>query len=151
MPLLLAAAIGACGPGAGETNGGGGDSIRTSEAVPTLAGHWRIAAIDGRAVASGAVMVGDGASIGWGPACAGYAWGYVVSGHRFRTQRRASPPIAAADPRPGVPAPHPCPIGIPPGVVDAANVLDAARRIEPSGTDAVRISGGGHTVTLRSQ
>lgn len=122
------------------------------EKVETLAGHWRVAGIDGEALneRTAIALSADESEIWWDPRCAGAIVRYRIVNERFIVLSAPEAP----PPPPGselVPPPTICAIGLPPRLSDAMNAIRAADTIERTPANAVRLSGGGRSITLFSQ
>ena len=118
-------------------------------AVPSLAGEWRIAAIDGRDFNEpyGLALSADAKEVWWAPRCAGLVRSYRIDGTVFRTG-----PAKGVRPRaPGEPTPPVCAIGLPPRIDEVTRTLDSATTIRRTPSNGVEISGGGHSLLLFSQ
>lgn len=124
-------------------------------AVATLAGHWRIAGIDGQALDEpyGIALTADSREIWWEPRCAGVGWTYRIDGHRL-----AVGPIEAEKPRAGpttvedpASVPDICTIGLPERLADVGAALLAARRIRRTASNGIMIEGDGRSLLLFSQ
>ena len=119
------------------------DSAAPAERVASLAGEWRVAAIDGRPLdeAVGIAISGDGALVWWEPACAGVARRYRINGGSVSFSS-----IGSNGGRKEV-----CEIAPPPRLDDVLRALDEADTIARTPSNGVRISGTRHDVTLFSQ
>ena len=115
--------------------------------MTTLAGHWRVAGIDGKPFdeSYGLAISADDSTIWWAPRCAGYERFYALDGTRAhfapadgQFHKDGSPRIV-------------CQIGIPSRLPDVFRALDSADRAVRTPANAVEISGGGHSLTLFSQ
>lgn len=133
------------------------DEVLTLEKLPlgdveTLAGHWRVAGIDGEALneRTAIALSADDSEIWWDPRCAGVIVPYRIVNERFIvvSTPEAPPPPPGSEP---VPPPPVCTIGLPPRLSDAMNAIRAADTIERTPANAVRLSGGGRSITLFSQ
>ena len=146
--LLLAAVLTACKPDVAVPEAPLDRPVREpSLAVRDLAGHWRVAAIDGRAVDQpvALALTGDGQRLWWEPRCAGMARNYAIRGASIRftsTQPRRAP---------GAPTPPVCAIGLPPRLGELFRALDLADRVARSPNNGIVIAGPGHSLTLFSQ
>ena len=122
------------------------------EKVETLAGHWRVAGIDGEALneRTAIALRADESEIWWEPRCAGASVPYRTVNERFIIvpAPEAPPPPPGTEP---VPPPPVCAIGLPPRLSDAMNAIRVADTIERTPENAVRLSGGGRSITLFSQ
>lgn len=116
----------------------------------TLAGEWKVAAIDGKDFNEnyGLALSGSAREIWWNPRCAGMARSYTIAGTALTIAPalRQGPPPRAGDP----PAPV-CAIGLPQRLPEVVRALDAASRIERTPSNGILISGGGHSLLLFSQ
>ena len=120
-----------------------------AETVATLAGEWRVAAIDGRDFneSYGLALSGDADEIWWAPRCAGLIRGYRIEGVRIRIG-----PAKGLKPRaPGEPTPPVCAIGLPPRIDEVTRALDSATTIRRTSSNGVEISGGGRSLLLFGQ
>ena len=117
--------------------------------VTTLAGEWRVAAIDGRAIDQPVALAlsASDAEIWWSPRCAGMARSYRIAGDAFS----AGPPLGTVRRKPGDPTPPVCAIGLPPRLSELFAALDAGRRIARTPSNGVEISGNGRSLTLFGQ
>ena len=108
----------------------------------TLSGEWRVAGLDGAALdlPVGLALSIDADTIRYDSGCGGHAWTYRLDGSGIVTQRTRSPDsdclIRSTFPR---------------EVFDVAAALDAAREVERTPANGVRLSGEGRSVTLFSQ
>lgn len=164
--LLLAAACDGSGPDtpaeapvvrAGEESGDyspervpGGVAIT---ALGDLVGEYRVAGIDDQPLdmPQGIALSVDGPLLSFEPVCAGFVWEVQFDSEQLSLTRTREPEPPVAE---GVLPPPPrttCAIGILPEWDQLATALDAASRAERTPANAVRISGGGHSVTLFSQ
>lgn len=125
-----------------------GAAATPAPAPSTLAGHWRVAGIDGEPLneSYGLALSADEQEIWWEPRCAGYILGYTIEGNAFTTGARVTePPVSTSTPAPV------CAIGLPPRLVDVSRALQLAERIETTPENGVLLSGGGRRVLLFSQ
>lgn len=116
-----------------------------ADAAPvTLAGHWRVAGIDGAPLTGdyGLALSGNDTMLWWDPACAGYGIVYRIEGTRFITP---PPPADNGEGR------MVCEIGIPLELEQAWSALLAADRIVGTPSNGIELSGGGHSLLLYSQ
>lgn len=122
---------------------------QTMPAPTTLQGGWRVAGIDGEPFDEpyGLGLMADETEIWWEPRCARMVRSYAISGDAIEIGTPPDPPAVAE----GVPPPPVCTIGIPPRLTDVVRALDNAERIERTPANGVRLSGGGHSVTLFTQ
>lgn len=116
-----------------------------SGSVETLAGEWRVAAIDGGPLneSYGIALTGDDRSLWWAPRCAQQVRGYSISGQNIRFIL----PEDATGPRAG----PPCLPGLPARLPDVMRALTSATAVTRTAQNGVLISGGGHSVLLFSQ
>ena len=117
--------------------------------VATLAGEWRVAAIDGKDFneAYGLALSADAEEIWWAPRCAGLVRTYRIAGASFRAG-----PAKGVKPRaPGEPTPPVCAIGLPPRIDEVTRALDSATAIRRTASNGVEISGGGRSILLFGQ
>ena len=117
--------------------------VRPVLRVTSLAGAWRIAAIDGRPLDEQSVLAfrGDQERLWWEPRCAGMVRNYHVDGGSilFSSVRPSGPPGST---------PAVCAIGLPPRLDEVFRALDAATTISRVGGNDIHIAGGGRSVTL---
>ena len=117
--------------------------------VATLAGEWRVAAIDGRDFDEpyALALSGDADEIWWAPRCAGLVRSYRITGTAIRFG-----PARGVKPRaPGEPTPPVCAIGLPPRIDEVTRALDSATAIRRTPANGVEISGGGRSLLLFGQ
>lgn len=114
----------------------------TSSQVATLAGEWRIAAIDEADFNEDYALTlsAGGDTLRFDPSCAGPDRAYTIEGYRFRAR------VAEKDKMKAI-----CEIGLPEGLTRMWRAIDAADRIERTASNGVLLSGGGHSVLLFSQ
>lgn len=147
LPAMLALALSACATGPGEP---GGDANRpdAAQTVQSLAGAWRVAGIDGKALDEpyGIALEADDTMIWWAPRCARQERLYQITGDKVRFT--VNPLLQPAPGKPGMPV---CMIGLPPRLDDVNRALDAATRIQRTESNGILISGGGHSIMLFSQ
>ncbi len=105
-------------------------------AVETLEGHWRLGGLDGGDL-TGIALTGTGSTLYWEPTCAGFSLDYRIEGNT----------IAFTGERPGIV----CRIGYPRELEAIFAALRAAKTIERTASNGIRLAGGGHSVTLYSQ
>ncbi|MEL1251571.1 hypothetical protein [Aurantiacibacter gilvus] len=114
---------------------------RTAEAPApdTLAGEFRVAGIDGEPLDApqGIALSVDEDVIDLLP-CAGLVWDYTYMDGALETQRRQIDPVGTLC-RPT------------PETVLAAEAIDAATQAIRTPSNGIRLSGGGHSLTLYSQ
>ena len=117
------------------------------QAVSTLAGHWRVAGIDGRSFDEtyGLALSADDKTIWWAPRCAGYERSYELDGTRARFGSADGEFHSDGSPR------IVCQIGIPSRLPDVFRAIDSADRVVRTPANGIEISGGGHSLTLFSQ
>lgn len=118
-------------------------------AVGDLVGEYRVAGVDDAELPNGeAIALSiDGPMLSFEPTCAGFVWGIRFDGEVLTTQRYGM----ANAPAPGEPPPPVCAVAISAGQSALAQALDAATRAERTPSNAIRLSGGGHSVTLYTQ
>ena len=118
-------------------------------ALASLAGEWRVAAIDDRSLDEpvGLALSASDAEIWWDPRCAGMARSYRIAGNAFA----AGPPLGTVPRKPGDATPPVCAIGLPPRLGEAFAAIDAARHIARTPANGVRLSGGGRSLLLFGQ
>jgi hypothetical protein len=117
--------------------------------VITLAGEWRVAGIDGQALDQpvGLALSADAEEIWWAPRCAGFVRTYRISRSAFAT----GPAKGTVTPKPGVPPPPVCAIGLPPRLDEVTRAIASATIIRRTGNGGVELSGGGHSLLLFAQ
>lgn len=115
-------------------------------AVASLAGEWRVAAIDGRDFneSYGLALSGSARELWWEPRCAGVARRYRIEGARIAF---TAPPGAALAGKPA----EVCAIGLPDRLPDVVRALDAATTVQRTEANGLLIGGGGRSVLLFSQ
>ena len=147
LPVLLLAA---CSPPPPAPSAPEAPSTRAEIAsVTTLAGEWRVAAIDGRDFNEpyALALTGDPEEIWWAPRCAGLVRSYRITGGAVRFG-----PAKGVKPRaPGEPTPPVCAIGLPPRIEEVTRALDSATAIRRTASNGVEISGGGRSLLLFGQ
>lgn len=161
---LAAATLAACSPEADPDPGD--EQLSTLPAEPgvedaapppplapapaTLAGHWRVAGIDGELFDEpyGLALVASEDRIWWEPTCAGGNFSYTIVGNSFAANAYSDP---AMRPAPGDPSPPVCAIAIPPRLSEVFRAIQSADRIEITPENGVLISGGGHSLVMFSQ
>jgi hypothetical protein len=146
--LLLLAACSARSPAPSppETQA---EAPPSAAAVTTLAGEWRVAAIDGKNFNEpyALALSGDAEEIWWAPRCAGLVRSYRIDGTGIRIG-----PAKGLQPRaPGAPTPPVCAIGLPPRIDEVTRALDSATAIRRTPANGVEISGDGRSLLLFSQ
>lgn len=124
----------------------GGEPIM---AIGDLVGEYRVAGVDDAELPGGeAIALSiDGPLLSYEPTCAGFVWQLAFEGETLRTSRKGN----AQDRAPGEPPPPVCAVAVSEGQSALARALDAATRAERTPDNAIRLSGGGHSVTLFSQ
>jgi len=117
-------------------------------AVTSLAGEWRVAGIDGRSFDQpvGLALSASEDEIWWAPRCAGFARSYAIDGSRL-----AIGPSRDVGTRTAADRPPPCAIGLPRGLRELFQALDAGQQVGRTAANGVEISGGGHSLLLFSQ
>ena len=121
--------------------------------VGDLLGEYRVAGIDDRELAgdTGIALSVDGPLLSYEPTCAGFVWTVDFEGEALKLERFREP---APEVKPGeipVPPRALCAIGLLPEWQQLAGALDAVTRAERTPANAIRLSGGGRSVTLFSQ
>lgn len=144
IATIALAALAACQPSADDPPAGPDPSATVATdaaaAVPaSLAGEYRVAGIDGTEVAG---QIGIALSITrdtmfYDPRCAGFSWSYTYDGGALATARPADAPV--------------CEIAVDPELQRLAAALDAVTGAARTPSNAIELSGGGHSVTLYSQ
>jgi hypothetical protein len=107
-------------------------------APASLVGEYRVAGIDGTEVGGGigiALSV-TADEIAFDPRCAGFRWSYSYSGRALAVRRHNGPV---------------CKIGVHPEQQRLATALDAVTQVRRTPSNAIELTGGGHSVTLFSQ
>jgi hypothetical protein len=117
--------------------------------VATLAGEWRVAGIDGKAVDQPVALAlrGSEEELWWEPRCAGM----VRSNRKTGTRFSAGPRLGMPPRKPGDPTPPVCAIGLPRSLDKAMAAIDAADTIRRTPSNGIELSGGGHSLVLFSQ
>ncbi len=117
--------------------------------VGELLGEYRVAGVDDAELPNGeAIALSiDGPILSFEPTCAGFVWGMEFDGEVLAIQRHGLGPR----PAPGEPPPPVCTVAISAGQTALARALDAVTRAERTPSNAIRLSGNGHSVTLYSQ
>lgn len=115
--------------------------------VATLAGSWRIAAIDGRSLDEpyGLALTGDEDRLWWEPGCAGMVRRYKINAEAIAFSPLHPPAPVGSPPR------TVCAIGLPARLEDVFRTLDAATTVTRTPQNGIDLAGGGHSVTLFSQ
>ena len=139
LALLLASCSGQEPSGTGETV-----ANPTAEITPPavdLAGHWRVAGIDGEAFDRpyAITLVADAQNIWWQPECALQYREYSVEGSRFIAPVRSNAGLEVCD------------IGFPEELTQIWEALEAADTIERTPENGIRIYGNGRSLLLFSQ
>ena len=116
--------------------------------VTSLAGHWRVAGIDGQPVEDsvGLALSGNKEEVWWEPRCALLVRGYRIRGSRFFA---LSPPSYRASR--GGPPRIMCPIAPPEAMTKVLRALESGTTVRRTENNGVEISGGGHSLLLFSQ
>ena len=151
LRALAAVALAGCAPAAPDPT----DPVPIPEERPapapvaTLAGEWRVAAIDGRDFDEpyGLALSADAEEIWWAPRCAGLVRTYRITGSRLTI----GPAKGTRTPRPGEPGPAVCAIGRPPRIDEVTRAIDSATAIRRTASNGVELSGGGHSLLLFTQ
>ncbi len=117
--------------------------------VGDLVGEYRVAGIDDAEISGnkGIALSIDGPLMSFGPTCAGFEWTIGFDGETLRTSRHSG----AAGSSLGEPSRPVCAVAVTPAERALAQALDAATRAERTPANGIRLSGGGHSVTLFSQ
>ena len=116
---------------------------RTSTPVTTLAGKWRVTAVDDVSVDSslGLTLRADARRIWWEPSCAGMVRYYRLIKARVHVSgypRNEAPTII-------------CPLAPPREMVGVFAAIDSATKVRRTSGTSVELSGGGHSLLLFSQ
>lgn len=157
-PCIASLFLFACGQSAeqepGETAAEEPVAEQSASPVTSLAGHWRVAAIDGEGLEEpyGLALAADDAEIWWEPRCAYVIHPYKIDGGIIAVTERG--PAPASTPGPDgepVPAPMICTIATPPRLPDVNRALINATQIERTPENGILLSGGGHSLLLFSQ
>lgn len=116
----------------------------------TLAGEWKVVAIDGQDFneSYGLSLSASDTEIWWEPRCAGSVRSYAIAGNRLTVKPASG---SNPSPRPGDPPPPVCAIGVPERLGEVVRALDAAATIERTPSNGIEIAGGGHSLLLLSQ
>lgn len=111
-------------------------------AVPSLAGEYRVAGIDGKPLdlPYGLALSISPQRIVFEAPCNGYAWTYRLEGKRLILDQTARPDAACL-----------ATARIHHSVFDLAEAIGAATHVGRDSSNAVILAGGGHSVTLYSQ
>ncbi len=153
MRMLLIAPVaslllGCITPEEGPVN----SSERAATAITSLAaleGEYRVAGIDGAELGGmeGIAASITGTRLSFEPTCAGFVWEIAMVDGGMQTARPGSrgPRLTATI------TPPTCRIAISRQQRQLAEALDAVTRAERMPSNAVRLSGEGHSVTLFSQ
>lgn len=146
MLVMTITALAACGQPA-ELNGGGIHSDDVGGDVRSLAGEWRVAAIDGHSLdlPVGLALSGDDARLWWEPQCAGIIRRYQIKGRSVSFSRPDAPASSEGSPK------LVCSIGLHPRLGDVTRALDEANEVSRTSSNGVLISGPSHSVTLFAQ
>ena len=111
-----------------------------------LRGEWRLAGIDGKpfdAPYGIAIHVGED-RIDFDN-CQQVAWRYGYEAPDIRIERTLAITVDTN------PKPAPCAVAFAPGIAAMVAAIDAARQVERTPENGVRLSGGGHSLTLFRQ
>ena len=113
-----------------------------SEALTSLAGEWRVAAIDGAEFDEkyGLALSADDGRLWFEPACVAQERNYTINGLSFA----ATAPGASSDR-------VICDIAVPDRLAEVWRAIDAAERVERTPGNGVMISGGGRSLLLFAQ
>jgi hypothetical protein len=116
----------------------------------TLAGEWKVVAIDGSDLNEpyGIALSANESEIWWEPRCASMVRGYAIKGAAIRF---GSPPSLGPPPPPGTPPRPVCAIALPPRLVDVVRALETATLVQRTPSNGIELSGGGHSLLLFSQ
>lgn len=153
MRLILALLLGALPLAACQEPLAGNVPAADTLPVPAiLTGEYRVAAIDGQEVGGGigiALTVTD-SMIWFAPRCAGFSWTYSYAGGALTMDRPEKPRAEGGlyDARRMRPT---CRIAVHPEQQRLAAALDAVTHAHKTPTNAIELSGGGHSVTLYTQ
>jgi hypothetical protein len=110
--------------------------------MTSLAGAWRVTAIDGVALEYPLEFGADSKRLWWEPACAGQLRNYRTDGKMIRISQYIDP-NASAD---GIVAI--CAIGPPPNLPVAFEAIDAATQISRGPENQIVMRGGGRSIKL---
>jgi hypothetical protein len=148
LAAMVAVALSGCAAGSESTDSSASAPPPVAKSVASLAGAWRVAGIDGADLNEpyGLALGADGQAIWFEPRCARQERLYAIEGGSIRFS--VNPELQPGPGKPGVPV---CMIGLPPRLGDVLRALDAAERIERSSSNAIEITGPGHSLTLYSQ
>ena len=118
-----------------------------AQQVSSLAGEWRVAAIDGLSLDQpvGLALRGTETEIWWDPRCAGLARRYRIEGSKV-SFNSIEPPRQVREPTRPV-----CTIGLPPKLGQVFDALDGASSVSRTESNGILIAGAKHSVLLFSQ
>lgn len=130
----------------------GAAPVQAAPAPVSLAGEYRVAAIDGSEVGGGigiALTVTE-RQIWFDPRCAGFSWSYSYADGALTTERPEKPNAddGSLVARPVRPV---CRIAVHPEQQRLAEALDAVTTATTTPSNALELSGPGHSVTLFTQ
>lgn len=135
FPLLLMVAVTACQPPPTPTTSAVSETI-------SLAGAWRVTAIDGKSLEFPLEFGADDERLWWEPACAGQLRNYRIRGGSISITPYKDP-NATADGLVTV-----CTIGPPPNLPIVFEAIDAVNRVSPGPQNQITLDGGRRSVTL---
>ncbi len=121
--------------------------------VGDLLGEYRVAGIDEKQLGGnvGIAVSVDGELLSFEPICAGFIWQVSFEGEALDLTRYREP-VPAHEPGEVLPPIRPvCTVGLLPQWRQLAGALDAVTRAQRTPGNAIRLSGGGRSVTLFSQ
>jgi hypothetical protein len=115
-------------------------------------GHYRVAGIDGSEVAGeiGIALTVTERMLAFEPSCAGFRWTYTYAEGALATDRPQKVPAPGAPLTARRMAPV-CRIAVHPEQERLARALDAVTQARRTPSNAIALTGGGHSVTLYSQ
>ncbi|MDE1468479.1 hypothetical protein [Aurantiacibacter sp. D1-12] len=120
----------------------GAGRIAAVTAPETLAGDWRVVAINGEVLRETEIvnLSADESEIWWEPRCAGFVRQYVIEGNRLLLD-----PVSSDVPRevdgPPMPPPPVCLVAHPPRLSDIAEIFHEADHVQQTQSDIVGPSG----------
>ena len=135
FPMLITVAVTACQPPPTPTSSAASESI-------SLAGAWRVTAVDGVALEFPFEFGADDERLWWEPACAGQLRDYRIRGESISITPYKDP-NANADGLVTV-----CAIGPPPNLPLVFEAIDAVNRVSRGPQNQITLDGGGRSVTL---
>jgi hypothetical protein len=110
--------------------------------MTSLAGSWRVTAVDGVALESPLEFRADNKRLWWEPACAGQSRSYRTDGEMIAIFPYVDPSVSA-DVLVTI-----CTIGPPPTLPLVFEAFDAAKRVSRGRENQITMSGNGRSITL---